>query len=128
MKTIVVLVVMMLATATTQGQDIFGPAKAAIRSGNAEDLGKQLNQSVSVELNGKQATYSKAQSEMVLKDFFRDNPPADFNVVHTGSSQDGALQFAIGKYTSGKNTFSVLIRIRATGKVRLVHDISFVKE
>ena len=128
MKRILVLAVMMMVSATLQSQDIFGPAKAAIRSGNAEDLGKQLNQSVGVDLNGKQATYSKAQAEMVLKDFFRDNPPADFNVVHTGSSQDGALQYAIGKYTSGKTTFSVLIRIRTTGKVRLVHDISFVKE
>ncbi|MFM7195570.1 MAG: DUF4783 domain-containing protein [Bacteroidota bacterium] len=128
MKSIFVLVVMLMVSANTQSQDIFGPAKAAIRSGNADDLAKQLNQSVGVEVNGKQATYSKAQAEMVLKDFFRDNPPSDFNVVHTGSSQDGALQFAIGKYTSGKSTFSVLIRIRTAGKVRLVHDISFVKE
>ena len=119
---------MWMASMPVQAQDLFGPVKAAVRAGNAEELGKQLNQTVGVDLNGKQATYSKAQAEMVLRDFFRDNPPSDFNVVHTGSSQDGALQFAIGKYASGKNTFSVLIRIRTTGKVRLVHDISFVKE
>lgn len=119
---------MWMASMPVQAQDLFGPVKAAVRAGNAEELGNQLNQTVGVDLNGKQATYSKTQAEMVLRDFFRDNPPSDFNIVHTGASQDGALQFAIGKYTSGKNTFSVLIRVRTAGKVRLVHDISFVKE
>ena len=61
-------------------------------------------------------------------DFFRDNPPNDFSIIHNGASQDGALQFTIGKYVSGKNNFSVLIRVKTAGKTRLVHDISFVKE
>ena len=65
---------------------------------------------------------------MILRDFFRDNPPNDFSIIHNGASQDGALQFAIGKYVSGKNNFSVLIRVKTAGKTRLVHDISFVKE
>ena len=112
----------------SHGQDVFAPVKTAIRAGNSEDLGRQLNATVGVDVNGKQANYSKAQAEMVLRDFFRDNPPADFSIIHTGASQDGALQFAIGKYVSGKNTFSVLVRIKTSGKTRQVHDISFVKE
>ena len=127
MRAILVFCVLMTVI-PSHGQDVFAPVKTAIRAGNSEDLGRQLNATVGVDVNGKQANYSKAQAEMVLRDFFRDNPPADFSIIHTGASQDGALQFAIGKYVSGKNTFSVLVRIKTSGKTRQVHDISFVKE
>jgi len=127
MRAILVFCVLMTVI-PSHGQDVFAPVKTAIRAGNSEDLGRQFNTTVGVDVNGKQANYSKAQAEMVLRDFFRDNPPADFSIIHTGASQDGALQFAIGKYVSGKNTFSVLVRIKTSGKTRQVHDISFVKE
>jgi hypothetical protein len=128
MKRFLFLMVLAIGGLQAQSQDIFAPMKTAIKAGNAGQLGGQLNETVRVDLNGKEASYSKAQAEMLLRDFFRDNPPTDFSVVHTGSSQDGALQFAIGKYVSGKTTFTVLLRVRSVGKTRLIHDISFVKE
>jgi len=101
--------------------------KGALKSGDASALAKQLNQQVDVTINGTQASYSKAQAEIVLRDFFRDNPPSDFAIMHTGSSK-GGLQFAIGKYTSNKIHYSVLMRVKETGNLKLIHEISFVKE
>lgn len=101
--------------------------KNAIKSGDAPALSKQFNQQVDVTINGNQSTFSKEQAEQAMRDFFKDNPPTDFNIIHTGSSK-GGLQFAIGKYTSKKITYSVLMRVKETGNSKLIHEISFIKE
>ncbi len=107
--------------------DIFNPMKDAIKAGNAAALAKSFAQSVDINLEGNINTYSKAQSEFVLKDFFKKHPVNEFSIVHTGSSK-GGLMFAIGRYLSGSDSYNVLMRVRQVGNEYLVHEISFVKE
>ncbi|HBK89809.1 MAG: DUF4783 domain-containing protein [Cyclobacteriaceae bacterium] len=107
--------------------EIFNPMKDAIKAGDGAALTKTFAPAVDINLEGNINTYSKAQSEFVLKDFFKKHPVADFSIVHTGSSK-GGLQFAIGRYTSGGESYNVLIRVRQVGPDYLVHEISFVRE
>ncbi len=107
--------------------EIFNPMKDAIKAGDGAALTKTFAPAVDINLEGNINTYSKAQSEFVLKDFFKKHPVADFSIVHTGSSK-GGLQFAIGRYTSGGESYNVLIRVRQVGSDYLVHEISFVRE
>lgn len=108
--------------------EVFDPVKDALREGSAKELVKYLNQSVDINLDGNFNTYSKAQAEFVLRDFFRKHRVTDFNIVHTGSSKDGALQFAIGRYMSNAEHYNVLIRVKKVESVNLIHEINFVKE
>jgi hypothetical protein len=129
MKKIAVLCVLM-ASASTMALaqlEIFNPMKEAIKANEASALVKTFAVSVDLNLEGNISTYSKAQSEFVLKDFFKKHPVKDFSIVHTGSSK-GGLQFAIGRYLSGSDNYNVLIRVRQVGDEYLVHEISFVKE
>jgi len=107
--------------------DIFEPMKDALKAGSAKELAKYLNQSVDINLEGEVNTYSKAQAEFVLRDFFKKYPASDFTVEHTGSSKSG-LQYAIGNYKSNNDQFNVLIRVKQASNMYLVHEISFVKE
>ena len=129
MKGIAVLwVLMVMACLVANAQtEIFNPMKDAIKGGDATTLVKYFAQAVDINLEGNINTYSKAQSEFVLKDFFKKHPVNDFSIVHTGSSK-GGLQFAIGRYLSGTAGYSVLMRVRLVGEDNLVHEISFVKE
>jgi len=106
---------------------IFAPFKDVIKAGNAKDLVKFLNQSVDMNLDGEVNTFSKAQAEFALRDFFKKHPPKDFSIVHTGSSK-GGLQFAIGRYLSNGESYSALIRVREVEESYLIHEINFVKE
>ena len=126
---IAILVFFFLAASTyvLAQQEIFNPMKEAIKSGDAAALVKAFAQSVDINIEGNINTYSKAQSEFVLKEFFKKHPITDFSVVHTGSSK-GGLQFAIGRYLSANDRYNVLIRVRQVGDSYLVHEISFVKE
>lgn len=107
--------------------EIFSPMRDAIRANDAGGLVKSFAQSVDINLEGSINTYSRAQSEFVLKEFFRKHPVNDFSIVHVGSSK-GGLQFCIGKYVSGSDSYNVLMRVRQVGSENLVHEISFVKE
>lgn len=111
----------------SQAQAIFTPMKDAVKSGDAGELVKYFNTSVDLNLEGEVNTYSKAQAEFVLRDFFKKHGPSDFSIVHTGSSK-GGLQFAIGKYQSGTESYNVLMRVREVGKAFLIHEMSFTKE
>ena len=110
-----------------EAQTIFAPMKDAVKAGDASELAKYLNTSIDLNLEGEVNTYSKAQAEFVLRDFFKKHTPDDFSIVHTGSSK-GGLQFAIGKYQSGADNYNVLMRVREVGKAFLIHEMSFTKE
>jgi hypothetical protein len=124
----ILIVFWVLSSAQLWAQaEIFAPMKDAIKANNAKETVKNFNSSVDINIEGEINNYSRAQAEFVLTDFFKKHPVADFNIVHTGSSPNG-LKFAIGKYQSGSDNYSVLMRVRESDKKYFVHEISFIKE
>ena len=124
---ILLIGLLLLVCLQSKAQTIFAPMKEAVKAGDASELAKYLNTSIDLNLEGEVNTYSKAQAEFVLRDFFKKHVPTDFSIVHTGSSK-GGLQFAIGKYQSGADNYNVLMRVREVDKVFLIHEMSFTKE
>lgn len=110
-----------------QQPDVIAQVKESIKAGSAKELTKYLNQTVDVTLGDDVKNYSKTQAEFVFRDFFKQNPPSEFSIVHQGSSR-GGQPFAIGQYKSGTNTYRVFMKIKTIGNAQLVHEISFVKE
>ena len=123
----IVLLMLVITVGIASGQDIFAPMKTAIKAGDSEQLTKHFNQNLDVNIEGNLSNFSKTQAAFALGEFFKAHPPTDFTIVHKGSSQ-GGLQYAIGKYVSDKDSYSVLIRVKETGSAKLIHEISFVKE
>ena len=113
---------------TVYGQgDVISQVKETIKAGSAKELSKFLNQTIDVTIDDKVESYSKAQAEFVFRDFFKQHPPAEFNIIHQGSSK-GGQPFAIGQYKSAAETYRVFMKIKVVSNQQLVHEISFVKE
>lgn len=111
-----------------QGQsNIIEQVRETIGAGSAKELSKYLNQTVDVMIDEQLQSYSKAQAEFVLRDFFKNHPASEFTIIHQGSSK-GGQPFAIGLYKSGDETYRVFMKIKATDKQQLVHEIRFSKE
>jgi len=108
--------------------EVFAPIKEALKTGSAKELVKHFNASVDIDLDGDERTYSKAQAELVMRDFFKKHAVSDFNIVHNGSSKDHGLKFAIGRYESAGESYNVLIRVKEVDNVHLIHEIKFRKE
>ncbi|MDL5045847.1 DUF4783 domain-containing protein [Oscillatoria amoena NRMC-F 0135] len=107
-----------------QSGNVVELVKESVKAGSAKELAKHLDASVDVTINGKPETYSRAQAEFVLRDFFKANPPSEFTIIHQGQSK-GGQPFAIGQYRSGSNAFRVWMKIKVSGNQSLVQEISF---
>ena len=128
MKTQKLLIILLLIFwGAAQGQDVFTNMKAAINACDSDQMAKYFNQNLDVNIEGNLNAFSKAQAAFAIAEFFKAHPPADFTIVHKGQSQ-GGLQYAIGKYISDKDTYTVLMRVKESASARLVHEISFTKD
>ena len=128
LKGFVVFGILTLQVFGAQGQsEVIDQVKETIKAGSAKELSKYLFQTVDVTIEGKVQSYSKAQAEFVFRDFFRQHPPSEFNIIHQGSSK-GGQPFAIGQYKSSDGTYRVFMKIKSVNKQQLLHEISFSKE
>ncbi len=107
--------------------DIIAQVKETVKAGSAKELAKFLNQTVDVTIEGNVQSYSKTQAEFVLRDFFKQHPPSEVNVIHQGSSK-GGQPFAIFQYKSGTEVYRLFMKIKSVNKTQLIEDLRFTKE
>lgn len=107
--------------------DIINQVKETIKAGSAKELSKYLNQTVDVTLEGNVQSYSKTQAEFVLRDFFKQHPPNEVNIIHQGSSK-GGQPFAILQYKSNADVYRLFMKIKSSGNIQFLDDIRFTKE
>ena len=98
----------------------------AIQTGNSKELAKYFDSTVEITIGEKEETYSKAQAEMVLKDFFTKNKPASFKMIHNGSSQGS--QYGIGTLITDKGAFRTYIYLKQKGESVFIQEIRFENE
>jgi len=96
----------------------------AIQSGNSRELAKYFDNTVEITIFDKEETYSKAQAEMVLKDFFTKNKPASFKIIHNGTSGQGS-QYGIGTLITDKGAFRTYIYLKQKGATSFIEELRF---
>ena len=79
--------------------DISDDVAAAVKTGNASNVSKFFSANVDLKIFDKEDVYSKAQAELILKDFFAKNPIKSFTVLHKPTAKNGD-QSVIGTYES----------------------------
>lgn len=99
---------------------------SAIDSGSSSDLAKFFDSSLSLNVNGLQGDYSKNQAELVLKDFFKKNPPTGFNLVFR-SETNPSMSSYIGDYQTGQGMFKVFIKVSQQAADFKIYSLEFVK-
>ncbi len=123
----IILLVMTSLLAGNNGfgqSDPFEPVVNALKQGNAKSLAATFNTTIDLGLPEKDNSYSKSQAEMVLKDFFRENPPTSFIIDQKGKT-DELSHFAIGTYNCHENSYQVYIQIKNEDDKFLVNKIKF---
>jgi len=96
----------------------------AIKTGNAKDLAKNFSQTVEIRIPGSDGAFSKAQAEMILKDFFAKSPPISFVVNQKGNSAGGA-QFIIGTYKNKAQSLNVYILLKPNANQMQIQQLHF---
>ena len=95
----------------------------ALRSGNAAVLAKYFDENVELTLPVKSDSYSKAQAQVILKDFFANNGVKNFELKHKGDSPGG--NYCIGTLQTKSGNFRAHVFLKSKGNKEVVKEIRF---
>lgn len=99
---------------------------SALKSGNAVQMAKYFDSRVDISLPGKTDNYSRNQAEMVLKEFFSQNPVKSFVVKHQG--ENNGSQFWIGSLQTKNGNFRTKLYMKPKGDDLVVQEMAFQPE
>jgi len=105
--------------------DIYDDLASAIRAGDAHQVAVYFDSKIDLALSSQEDVYSKAQAELLVRDFFSKNPPKSFTLVHKGSSKEGTL-FAVGTLScmNGKS-FRVSFVMKTVKGTNSIQELRF---
>ena len=96
---------------------------AAMRSGNSALVAKYFDNMVDIGIPDKTNSYSKSQAELVIKDFFTNNPVKNFEIIHKG--ENAGSQFCIGTLYTKNGSFRTTIFMKQKGDGQVVQELRF---
>jgi hypothetical protein len=112
---------LLLSSFTLQStiDDVIG----ALRSGNSSELSKFFDDNVELTLPDKSDSYSRAQAQLIVKDFFSNNGVKGFDLKHKGDSPGG--HFCIGTLQTNAGNFRTNVFLKVKGGKEVVKEIRF---
>lgn len=97
----------------------------ALKSGNSKEISRYFDTTIEITLPAKSNSYSKSQGELVLKDFFNDNPVKGFEIIH--ESENGNSQYCIGNLSTSNGTYRTTIFVKQKGEKQVIQELRFEK-
>lgn len=109
-------------------QGIFDEVSNAIKSGDARSIARYFNGNVDLTIINQEEVYSKAQAEMVLRDFFSKNSVKSFTIIHNGVSKEGN-KYAIGTMSTVQGiNYRTYFYIKETSGSAFIQELRFERE
>jgi hypothetical protein len=131
LKTPLLLILLFIFHSVVSGQaenTTIAQIQKAIKNADATGLAAFFHSTVDLEVADTDGNYSKNQAEMILRDFFQNNPVKSFTMRHQGSSDDGS-KYLIGTYkTMNDQEFRVYVLIKGTASEMMIHQLQFEKD
>ena len=124
---ILLFAILPYSTLLAQGE-VIKNVRTAIKTGNSKELSQHFDSMVGLNFDGEKSSYSKSQAEFVLKDFFKKNPPLDFQIIHQGVSKNKSFNYIMGEYKVTNGSFRIYILIKQKNETFFVDTMDFTRE
>ncbi|MBX2903379.1 MAG: DUF4783 domain-containing protein [Chitinophagales bacterium] len=95
---------------------------AGLKAGNASAVAKHFESSIEFTLPSKSSAYSKAQAEVVLREFFSKKDIKGFELKHQGTSPEGSKYF-VGTLQTAAGNYSTYIYGKVVNGVLTVREL-----
>jgi len=95
----------------------------ALSTGNSTELSKYFDDNVELTVPDKSDNYSKAQAQLIVKDFFSNNGVKGFDLKHKGDSPGG--HFCIGTLQTNTGNFRTNVFMKSKNGKEVVKEIRF---
>ena len=96
---------------------------SALKSGNANELAKYVDDNIELGFPDKTDTYSRSQALMVSQDFFSNNGVKGFQVIHKGENAGG--QFCVGTLQTRAGNYRTTVFMKTKNGKQSVKEIRF---
>lgn len=95
----------------------------ALKAGNSAEIATYFDNTVEIILPDKSNSYSKSQAEVVLRDFFNNNPVKSFAVLHRG--ENNGSQYCIGTLVTKNASYRTTIFMKQKATRQTLQEIRF---
>lgn len=126
-KASIVLSLCVISLALASFTGVEDEIATALKTGNAKGLSKYFSSTIDLSVLDEEDVYSKAQAELILKNFFTKHPPKSFKVMHKGTSKLG-LKYTIGTLETSKGTYRVTFYVKKTGSKDYLQQLRIDEE
>jgi hypothetical protein len=125
MKVFKIFMLFFMLAASVKALDIYDEIANAIRSGDSKQIASYFSNNIDLTILNQEDVYSKAQAELIVKDFLSKNSPKSFSILHKGSSKEGTI-YAIGNLsTINGKTFRVSFFVKMTSGKYMLQELRF---
>lgn len=123
----ILIVTTSVLVSVAQNPVAVGQINNAFRMGDVSGIARYLDNVVDVTMNKSQNTSSRAQVEMMLRDFFSKNEPKSFEAGHSGQNPQSNTFFSIGHLNTSNGRYRVYILLKQQGQQYLLQEIRIEK-
>ena len=95
----------------------------ALKEGNAAQIAIYFDNTVEITLPDKSNSYSKSQAEVILRDFFSNNPVKSFTILHKG--ENGGSQYLIGTLVTKTGSYRTTVFMKQKDNKQTLQEIRF---
>jgi len=132
MRTIALLTLILIgfngkAPAQNESQNIIMEITKAFKQADENKLAIYFNSTIDLEIPETDGTYSKTQSVVIMRDFFKKFKVSSFVLNHDGSSNDGS-KYMIGTYKTEKTELRLYILMKKKEGKLLIHQLQLEEE
>jgi len=128
MKKISLLLLLLVFASRSFSADIYDDVSAAFKSGDSHAIASYFGNTIELSLLGQEEVYSRAQAEMILKDFFTKNNAKAFSLLHKGASKEG-MMYGIGTLqTAGGKNYRVSFYLKNSDGKAFLQELRIEQE
>lgn len=108
--------------AKSQDKDVIDNLSVYFKAGESQKISEYFSSAVELNILSEENSYSKAQAEIILRDFFFRNKPIDVKILHRLSSNPN-YKLAVLSLQSAKDNFRFTISLTSNGERFLINEI-----
>ncbi len=99
--------------------DIIDDIADLFKAGDTKEISKYFSSSIELTINDEENVYSKVQAELILNDFFKNNTPVNYKIVHKVTS-NANYKFGVIMLETKKNSYRTSYELKNTaGKFQI---------
>lgn len=102
--------------------DIVDNIAQLFKSANTKEISKNFAPAVELSVNDNEDSYSKAQAEQILRDFFIKSPPVNSTVVHL-INMNPNYRFGVLSLITKSGRFRVAVTLKKTGNTFFITEL-----